>query len=315
VRMWAARLLRRDHTSSLTNLPVEKLFSLLEHEDAEMQQLGAELLENAAGLTNLDIGTWLRLLQTRNVTALATIAQIMRKHVRPERVTLEQAVELASASPVPVARLGLEFLRKLAVRSAADRAALARLALARCEAVGKELAQFALSIVGAAGQYDVDLVSRFFDSLQASIRGGAWEWLNETSAGWNDPALWTRLLETPYDDVRLRLVEELKRRAGLPGVGVEGLASLWTGVLLAIHRGGRAKLTALRQVSDAIRAEPQSTRTLLPVLVVAIRSVRPAEARAGLAALVTAIEAQADLEPLVREALPELVLEAEGVGG
>jgi hypothetical protein len=93
------------------------------------------------------------------------------------------------------------------------------------------------------------------------------------------------------------------------------LASLWTGVLLAIHRGGRAKLTALRQVSDAIRAEPQSTRTLLPVLVVAIRSVRPAEARAGLAALVTAIEAQADLEPLVREALPELVLEAEGVGG
>jgi len=315
VRMWAARLLRRDHTSSLTNLPVEKLFSLLEHEDAEMQQLGAELLENAAGLANLDIATWLRLLQTRNVTALATIAQIMRKHVRPERVTLEQAVELASASPVPVARLGLEFLRRLAVRSAGDRTALGRLALARCEAVGKELAHFALSIVGAAGQYDVDLVSRFFDSLQASIRGGAWEWLNETSAGWNDPALWTRLLETPYDDVRLRLVEELKRRSGLPGVGVEGLASLWTGVLLAIHRGGRAKLTALRQVSDAIRVEPQSTRTLLPVLVVAIRSVRPAEARAGLAALVTAIEAQADLEPLVREALPELVLEAEGVGG
>ena len=315
VRMWAARMLRRDHGSSLTNLPVEKLFSLLEHDDAEMQQLGAELLENAAGLASLDIATWLRLLQTRNVTALATIAQVMRKHVRPERVTLEHAVELASANPVPVARLGLEFLRALPVRSAADRAALGRLALARCEAVGGEVTRFALSIVGAPGQYEVDLVSRFFDSLQAGIRAGASAWLNEMSPGWNDPALWTRLLETPYDDVRLRLVEELKRRAGLPGVGVERLAPLWTGMLLAVHRGGRAKLTALRQVSDAIRSEPQNTRLLLPVLVVAIRSVRPAEARAGLAALVAAVEAQADLEPLVREALPELVLESEGVGG
>jgi hypothetical protein len=315
VRMWAARVLRRDHRSSLTNLPVEKLFSLLEHDDAEMQQLGAELLENAAGLANLDIATWLRLLQTPNVTALATIAQIMRKHVRPERVTLAQAVELAIAAPVPVARLGLEFLRALPVRSAADREALGRLAQARCEAVGAEVARFGLSIVGAQGQYDVELVSRFFDSLQAGIREAAWAWLNETSAGWNDPALWTRLLETPYDDVRLRLVEQLQRRSRLPGVGAEGLASLWTGVLLAIHRGGRAKLTALRQVSDAIKGDPQSTRVLLPVLVVAIRSVRPAEARAGLAALVSAVEAQADLEPLVREALPELVLEADGVRG
>jgi hypothetical protein len=254
-------------------------------------------------------------LQTRNVTALATIAEIMRKHVRPERVTLAQAVDLAIATPVPVARLGLEFLRALPVRSAADREALGRLAQARCEAVGGEVARFGLSIVGAAGQYDVELVSRFFDSLQVGIREGAWAWLNEASAGWNDPALWTRLLETPYDDVRLRLVEELKRRARLPGVGVEGLASLWTGVLLAIHRGGRAKLTALRQVSEAINADPQSTRVLLPVLVVAIRSVRPAEARAGLSALVAAVEAQPDLEPLVREALPELVLEAEGVRG
>ncbi len=286
-------------------MPVEKLFTLLDHDDPALQQLGAELLENAAGLATLDIATWLRLLQTRNVTAVAVIAEVMRKHVRPERVTLDQAVDLACASPVPVARLGLEFLRGRTMRTAADRITLARLASA-------ELAGFALSILGAPEQYDVDLVSRFFDSLLVSIRAGAWAWLTEASAGWNDAGLWTRLLETPYDDVRLRLVAELQRRSKLPGVGVTGLATLWSGVLLAIHRGGRAKLTALRQISDAVKSEPQNAEALLPVLAVAIRSVRPAEARAGLAAIVAAVDARPEIEPLLRRALPELALEPEG---
>jgi hypothetical protein len=313
VRMWAARLLRRDHATSLTNVPIEKLFTLLEHDDPEMQQLGAELLENAAGLDTLDIATWLRLLKTRNINAVSAIADVMRKRVRPERVTLAQAVDIASASPVPVARLGLEFVRGRTIGSAGDRAELARLALAKCEGIGGELARFALSILGAAEHYDVDLVSRFFDSLRASIREGAWEWLiDETSAGWKDAALWSRLLETPYDDVRLRLVAQLQRRSKLPGVGMAGLAQLWAGVLLGIHRGGRAKLTALRQISDAVKADPQNAEALLPVLSVALRSVRPAEARAGLAAVVAAVNARPELEPLIRQALPELALEPEG---
>jgi hypothetical protein len=313
VRMWAVQLLRRDHRSALSNFPVERLFSLLEHDDPEMQQLGAELLENAAGLDTLDIATWLRLLQTRNITAVGVIADVMRKRVRPERVTLDQAIDLASANPVPVARLGLEFLRGRTIRTADDRAALARLASARCEGISKELALFALSILGSAEHYDVELVSRFFDSLLTGIREGAWEWLTETSPGWNDPALWTRLLESPYDDVRLRLVAELQRRSKLPGIGVAGLSALWSGVLLAIHRGGRAKLTALRQISDAVKSEPQNAEVLLPVLAVAIRSVRLPEARAGLAAIVAAIDARPELEPLVRRALPELSFEPQGV--
>jgi hypothetical protein len=83
-------------------------------------------------------------------------------------------------------------------------------------------------------------------------------------------------------------------------------------VLLGIHRGGRAKLTALRQISDAVKADPQNAEALLPVLSVALRSVRPAEARAGLAAVVAAVNARPELEPLIRQALPELALEPEG---
>ena len=33
------------------------------------------------------------------------------------------------------------------------------------------------------------------------------------SAGHSDPLLWFRLLETPFDDVRLKLVDALEQRA------------------------------------------------------------------------------------------------------
>jgi hypothetical protein len=201
------------------------------------------------------------------------------------------------------------MLRQLNTNSDAARASIARLASARSESIAKDIAVFALSIVGTPDHYHVDNVSPFFDSLLAPTRSGAWDWLTDKSPGWNDPALWARLLETPYDDVRLKLVAALEKRTKFPGVGTETLSTLWAPVLLAIHRGGRAKLTALRQISNAIRENPQSAEPLLPVLAVAIRSVRGPEARHGLAAIVAAVDARPDLEPLLKKHLPELSLE------
>jgi hypothetical protein len=84
-------------------------------------------------------------------------------------------------------------------------------------------------------------------------------------------------------------------------------------VLLNIHRGGRAKLSALRQISDRILREPQNAKTLLPVLAIAIRSVRPPEARHGLAAIVTAVDRLPNLADEVKRELPELELNIAGV--
>jgi hypothetical protein len=44
----------------------------------------------------------------------------------------------------------------------------------------------------------------------------------------------------------------------------------------------------------------------VPALAVAIRSVRLPEARGGLAAIVSAVDARPDLEPFVAQLLPEL---------
>ena len=61
--------------------------------------------------------------------------------------------------------------------------------------------------------------------------------------------LWRRLLESPYDDVRLNLVADLENRvaqgrhvsAEHAVLSQELVQLLWASVLLNIHRGGRAK--------------------------------------------------------------------------
>jgi hypothetical protein len=125
-------------------------------------------------------------------------------------------------------------------------------------------------------------------------------------------------VETPYDDVRLRLVNELNQRAGggsnLPALTADSLSPVWTTVLLNVHRGGRAKLKALRQISAAMAERPELAERLIPALAVAIRSVRPPEVRAGLASIMAAVAARPELEAALANYIPELRLMPTGAG-
>jgi len=316
VRVWTIQLLKRDHASTMQTITAEQLLALLNHANEEVQQLGAGLLETLSGIDGWPITTWLQLLETRSVTALATICDAMTRRVSPERLSLDQCVVLACARATPVARMGLSWLGKRAVTGPHDRTTIGRLAGVQCEAVGAEAAKYALAILGSPPTYRTDDVSPFFDSRNTEVRRGAWAWLTPQTPGYGDAALWSRLLETPYDDVRLRLVEELNKRtrqtAGPPALSRQDLSMVWTTVLLGVHRGGRAKLTALRQISQAIAAEPDRADRLVPVLAVAIRSVRPPEARAGLSAILSAVSARPDLEATLARYVPELRLTLTG---
>jgi hypothetical protein len=144
------------------------------------------------------------------------------------------------------------------------------------------------------------------------MRAGAWSWLAAAdSPGRDDPALFARLMETPFDDLRLRLVDELHRRSRLPGRGADDLAPVWSAVLLGVHRGGRHKAKAAMQLADALAAEPARADSLLPVLRVAVRSIRRPEGRAGLAAVAGLVERRPELLAAVRQHLPEVEWPAE----
>jgi hypothetical protein len=317
VRMWATQLLKRDHAQALQEITADRLLGMLDHADEDVQQFGAALLESLTTIDSWPISTWLRMLETRSLTALGTICTAMGQRVKPDRLDLAQCVSLACARATPVARLGLAWLKERTIANDSDRAAISRLAEARCDAVATEAAEFALSKLGVKEVYRTEQVLPFFDSLNAEVRHGAWNWLTPDSAGFGDASLWARLLETPYDDVRIRLVQQLSQRtqakAGPPALRRQDLSLIWSSVLLGIHRGGRAKLAALRQISQALANHPEQADQLLPVVAVAIRSVRLPEARTGLSAILSAVAIRPELESMLARAIPELRLLPTGV--
>jgi hypothetical protein len=304
VRLWAMQLFQRDHSTHAVSL--ENILSLLEHDEAEVQQFGAKLLESSGVLATLPISSWLRLLQTKNEEALQRICDAFARHVSAERLELAQCVELACVRPVPVARLGQKYLQGRAITSLAEREQICALANAKCSAIAGELTVWALKFLGTKENYSSDQVIRFFDSNEDRSRVAAWNWMTaDSSPALSDPGLWSRLAETPHDDLRLRVVDYLQRQIKLPGVD-GNLDNIWRSVLLGVHRGGRQKAKAVRQISEAIVEHPERVDTLLPVLAVAVRSVRGPESRAGLAAVVTLAEGRPELAEAVRRHLPEM---------
>jgi hypothetical protein len=307
VRMWAMEMFRRVGTS--LELTPEELLALLDHPDEQVQQFGAELFETQRGLEKLPVATWLELLRTKNLTALATLCVAFEKHVTGDRLTLADCLNLSCAQPVPVARLGFRFLQARQISPDAV-PALANLASAQCPVFAGEIATWALARLGTAETYHLNAVSRFFDSLVTETREAAWAWLiADDSVGYRDAELWSRLAETPFDDLRLKLVDHLALRLQRPDP--DCLTSVWCAVLLGVHRGGRQKAKAVRQLAEAIAAEPARAPALLPVLAVAIRSVRGPEMRAGLAAVMTLLAQRPELSSTVREKLPELAFQTE----
>lgn len=307
VRMWAIEMFRRVGKS--IELTPEELLALLDHDDEHVQQFGAELFETQAGLEKLSVNTWLELLKTRNLTALASLCAAFEKHVSGERLTLAQCIELTCVKPAPVARLGFRFLQARQI-SPDVISALAALTSAQCPVIAGEVAAWALARLGTAETYNLNAVSRFFDSLLSETRAAAWAWLvAEGSLGYRDAALWSRLAETPFEDLRLKMVDELERRERRPDP--DRLAQVWSAVLLGVHRGGRQKAKAVRQIAEAIAAEAGRVPALLPVLAVAVRSVRGPEMRIGLAAVMTLLAQRPELAEAVREKLPELKFTAE----
>lgn len=305
VRVWANQLFLREHASY--PVPFEIIRSFLEHEDTEVQQFGAKLLESSNALATLPVDAWLKLLQTKNDEALQRICDAFAKNVSGERLSLVQCVELAGLRPVPVARLGQRYLAQRTISTPAEREQIVQLANAKCPALAAELTGWALGILSK--DYSADQVIRFFDSAASEARVAAWAWLLKDSPGLNDAALWSRLAETPHDDLRLRVVDYLQRATRLPGADAGKLETIWRSVLLGVHRGGRQKAKAVQQVAQAISENPASIDSLLPVLAVAVRSVRGPESRAGLAAVVGLAEAQPQLTEAIRRLLPELKLE------
>jgi hypothetical protein len=304
VRQWAVWMLRRHHEGWLAAQPVATLLKLADHPDPDLSALGFDLLEKAPDLAAAPVEEWLARLDGDDLEKLRRLSDLMARRLDPARVTVADAFRLAGHRSRPVAELGLALLRRRTF-TAADAAMLLPLVQADSEAVRPALVGWLRDTLAGFGPARPEWVLEFLDSKHADVRAAGWEWLTASPLR-DDPAVWHRLIESPYDDVRGPLVAELARRAG--GADPDTVRLLWATVLLNVARGGRHKPGVVAQVVARLAEHPGEAERLLPLLAVAVRSLRGPEFRAGLTGVVALAETKAELVPAIRQRFPELQL-------
>ena len=305
VRAWTVAWLRAHYATELAALSVAQVTALVTAPYAELQVLGAELLRRVPGLETLPLATWLELLAIDNPIVLVVICEMVAKHVTPARLTLAQCIALACAPAAPVARLGLQWARGKKLESAADLRALASLGRARVSTVRDEATAWATHAIAAHPQAAPEHLRELADAPHADAREHALAAIAAT-AKLATPGLWFALTESPYDDVRRVVVRNATRwqAAAAPAT----LAHVWSTALLAVHRGSRTKAAVPRAIAERIESHPAEAGALLPLLALALRSVRPPERAAALAALARAVRGDGALRELARALIPELVV-------
>jgi len=319
VRQWAVRMIRRDSEHILGCLSLEELLALLAHEDAEVVSLAAEALRHRPDLQTLSPDRWLEFLETPKTpseAALEILCELIGLNLKAEKVSLEQAVRLAASRPLSVARLGFTWLKTKRPETEADCRALLGLLEAEGELLRPEMVRWARTQLSGSPHFQTAWLLEYLDCGHADVREEGWAWLLEEPRARDDINLWRRLLESPYDDVRLKLVAALEARAAKTGFLVpanggldpELIRNLWATVLLNIHRGGKTKPIAIGQLIRRVQQHPAEAATLLPIVSVALRSIRGPEFRAGLAGVVQILETKPELETAIRQAFPELKL-------
>jgi len=312
IRVWAVRMLETREPLREA-LSVESLFELLGHADPAVVNFAATTLRNMPGVESVPLNRWLALLDAEDPQVLELVCGLMTERLGPERISVGDAVRLARARPLPVARLGFEWLKAKTPATVDDEVAIRSLVDAECESLRPEMIRWLKEVLRASRRFEPVRVLDLLDSRFPDVRAEGWRWLNEEPALRDDPTVWVRLLESPYNDVRLPLVADLENRVarGGPAPAARGadpalVRFLWASVLLNIHRGSRVKPGVVGQVTARLLEHPQEDKEPLPILAVALRSVRGPEFRSGLAAVVRLVREQPELAATVSATFPEL---------
>jgi hypothetical protein len=172
--------------------------------------------------------------------------------------------------------------------------------------------QWACRVLGERPDFQPTWVLEFLDARHQDVREAGWDWLQGDDRARESAVVWQRLLESPHDNIRLRLVAMLEERAREPGAAdalpADRVRFLWAAVLLNVARGGRAKPFVVRQVLDRLGKKPDEAGDLLPIVAAALRSVRGPEFRAGLAGVAGFVARHPQHRPLIEATFPELTL-------
>lgn len=304
VRRFAIAMLEAHHAGTVPETRVIRGWLDSPHE--EVQTFAAKLLERAPGLERWTLSEWLELLRIESPNVVHALARLFQKHVAPERIDPPTALALALSPLAPIGEIGLGSLKSRPINSADDIRFLLPLAEAGAESVRRDGVSWLISKLDDSPYVTPYHARLLLDSSHRDVRDRACSWVFSSESLRGQTLLWSAMAETPYDDVRAALLVGLERvRPALPASSVR---AVWASVILAVHRGSRAKPRAARQVAERIAAHPEEADQLLPLLSILLRSLRSPERASGLAAIATAAFSNPDLLPAIARHLPGVEL-------
>ncbi|MCE9561857.1 MAG: hypothetical protein K8U57_07365 [Planctomycetes bacterium] len=310
VCLWAAKMLRQHFPNRLSLLSLDELLDWVVSDNSVLNDLAIEALERAGGFEKIPVERWLQLVDRAKPDLLDRICEMVARAVKPEQVSFVEAVRLAMQRPVPLARLGVAFLAGKKPTNAAEVQSLFGFREAQADPLRAELVQWACKVLSERPEFQPQWVLEFLDGRHEDVREVGWEWLQTEPRAREDVGVWQKMLESPYDNIRLRLIgileERAKERTGLAKFSMDHVRFLWATVLLNISRGSRAKPFVIRQIMERIAANPDEAGDLLPIIAVALRSSRGPEFRAGLAGVAAFVERNPTRKGLVEAVFPEL---------
>ena len=135
-------------------------------------------------LKNVPCERWLRLLDTAAPAALDVLCEMLKELIAVERVTLIDAVNLARARPLPVARLGLQWLQTKTPRNEAECRAVRTLVEADCETLRPEIVVWAVEVLSASPLFRPEWVLDWLDSRHEDVRAVGWTWFQNDERRW-----------------------------------------------------------------------------------------------------------------------------------
>jgi hypothetical protein len=306
VRVFVIGLLEQTYRDALAKIPLERLLGWLRSPHEELERFALSLLQRSPDLDQLPLERWLELLELDNPTALPLIAELVEKHVSPARLNLAQCVKLAGSRAAPVAALGLKWTQEKPIRTEIELRSLLGLVQAPAPRVRETAVTWLLGLLTSSPLAQPIHLREVIDSKFEDARQPALALLEKDARFGSTPELWAAIAETPYDDVRAFLVGHLEAKQKT--IRREDLLHVWASALLAIHRGGKAKRSVVKQVADRIADNASEAAQLLPLLGIALRSVRPSERRPALAAIARAAFVTPALRSSIAAQLPELKL-------
>jgi hypothetical protein len=307
-------MLRSDLTAARAVVGAEDVLGLFAQDDPEVVAFAVEWLREAEALARVGAERWLAVAEAASPAALADLAELMARQIAPDRIALGDAARLAAGRPLPMAQLGLGWLKARVPNNDEERRSLLVLLEAQAEPLRPEILAWLRGVLASAPEFHSEWVLEFLDSRHEDARAEGMSWFRSEPRARDDVTLWQRLLESPHDDVRLALARDLEARLtqaeGAPDLSraldPDRLRLLWASVLLNVRRGSRVKPRVVDQVARRLANRPEEAELLLPLLGMALRSLRGPERKAALTAVVQLIEHHPEAAPLVQSTLPEL---------